>query len=107
MLFSVCFDSWMDAQCSRAKELRFNPGIGETSQLSFLACCHTSQFAAKQPSITAGDALGLHYLPLTVFIASSSNEQMRLSSQGSRAATANTLAAELLESPLIIYNRFS
>lgn len=42
LLFSVCFDSWMDTQCGRAKELRFNPGIGETSQLSFLACCHTS-----------------------------------------------------------------
>lgn len=107
MLFSVCFDSWMDAQCSRAKELRFNPGIGETSQLSFLACCHTSQFAAKQPPIIAGDALSLHYPLLAVFIASSSNEQMRLSSRGSRAATANTLAVELLESLLIIYNRFS
>lgn len=107
MWFSVCFDSWMDTQCSHAKELRFNPGIGETSQLSFLACCHTSQFAAKQPPITAGDALGLRYPLLAVFIASSSNEQMRLSSRGSRAATANTLAAELFQSTLIIYNRFS
>lgn len=40
----VCFDSWMDTrhQYSRAKKLNFNPGIGETSQLFFLASCHTS-----------------------------------------------------------------
>lgn len=40
LLFTVCFDSWMDTrhQCSRAKELSFNPSIGETSQLFFLAC---------------------------------------------------------------------
>ncbi len=43
---------------------------------------------------------------LFVFISSSSNEPMKLCSQGSRAATVYILAAELLKSPHIIYSRF-